>query len=175
MDVKLPKVKAAAVFENNEEKIKYLVENRLINKAGGLYKTGTIVANCSVVLEGGRRVAEVEKMAKAAVATKKADQMVDLGNNAKTAHGVWVTKGRPIDADGNPVLDKNASYAVVKFLLPRVDILGELKLKDFNSMKKCVKWLGSIGRGMTWDEHMAAALEERRAQLGPPLFSLGGV
>ena len=53
--------------------------------------------------------------------------------------------------------------------------MGELKLKDFNSMKKCVKWLGSIGRGMTWDEHMAAALEERRAQLGPPLFSLGGV
>jgi len=175
MDVKLPKVKAAAAFENNEEKIDYLVENRLINKAGGLYKTGTIVANCSVVLEGGRRVAELEKKAKAAVATKKADQMVDLGNNAKTAHGVWVTKGRPIDADGNPVLDKNASYAVVKFLLPRVDILGELKLKDFNSMKKCVKWLGSIGRGMTWDEHMAAALEERRAQLGPPLFSLGGV
>ena len=118
MDVKLPKVKAAAAFENNEEKIKYLVENRLINKAGGLYKTGTIVANCSVVLEGGR-VAELEKKAKAAVATKKADQMVDLGNNAKTAHGVWVTKGQPIDADGNPVLDKNASYAVVKFLLPR--------------------------------------------------------
>jgi hypothetical protein len=120
-------------------------------------------------------VAELEKKVKAAVATKKADQMVDLGNNAKTAHGVWVTKGRPIDADGNPVLDKNASYAVVKFLLPRVDIMGELKLKDFNSMKKCVKWLGSIGRGMTWDEHMAAALEERRAQAGPPLFSLGGV
>jgi hypothetical protein len=54
MDVKLPKVKAAAVFEDNEEKINYLVENRLINKAGGLYKTGTIVANCSVVLEGGK-------------------------------------------------------------------------------------------------------------------------
>ena len=84
-------------------------------------------------------------MAKAAVATKKADQMVDLGNNAKTAHGVWVTKGRPIDADGNPVLDKNASYAVVKFLLPRVDILGELKLKDFNSMKSASSGLGLSG------------------------------
>ncbi len=60
---------------------------------------------------------------------------------------------------------------MVKFLLPRVDIMGELKLKDFNSMKKCVKWIGSIGRGMTWDEHMAAALVER-AQTGPPLFSM---
>jgi hypothetical protein len=38
-----------------------------------------------------------------------------------------------------------------------------------------VKWLGSIRRGMTWDKHMAAALEERRAQAGHPLFSLGGV
>ncbi len=109
MDVKLPKVKAAVVFEDNEEeKINYLVENRLINKAGGgAYKTGTIFANCSVVLEGGRRVAELEKKAKkAAVATKKANQMVDLSNNAKTAHRVWATKGRPIDVDGNPVLER---------------------------------------------------------------------
>ena len=59
-----------------------------------------------MVLEGGRRVPELEKKAKVAVATKKADQMVDLGNNAKTAHGVWVTKGRPIDVDGNPVLER---------------------------------------------------------------------
>ncbi len=52
MDVKLPKVKKTVVFEDNKEKIQYLVENRLINKAGGLYKTGKIVENCSVVLKG---------------------------------------------------------------------------------------------------------------------------
>jgi hypothetical protein len=46
---------------------------------------------------------------------------------------------------------------VVTFLLPRVDITGKLKLKDFNSMKKCIVWLAEIARGMTWDEHMAAA------------------
>jgi hypothetical protein len=46
---------------------------------------------------------------------------------------------------------------LVKFLLPRrVDITGKLKLKDFNSMKKCIVWLGEIARGMTWDEYMAA-------------------
>jgi hypothetical protein len=59
LDVKLQKVKAAAAFEDNEAKIQYLVENCLINKAGGLYKTGTIVANCHVVNEGNRRVAEL--------------------------------------------------------------------------------------------------------------------
>jgi len=125
-----------------------------------------------VVLEGGKRVAELERKAKEAAALKKADQSVDLSNNAINSHGDWVTKGRPIDADGYPVLDKKASYAVVKFLLPRVDIKGELKLKDFNTMKKCIKWLGEIGRGVTWDEHMEAAVEDRRAS---PLFSLGGV
>jgi hypothetical protein len=50
--------------------------------------------------------------------------------------------------------------ALVKFLLLKVDILGELKLKDFNSMKKCNMWLGEIGCGMTWDEHMVAASQD---------------
>ena len=33
------------------------------------------------------------------------------------------------------MVDKKNSLALVKFLLPRVDITGKLKLKDFNSMK----------------------------------------
>ncbi len=64
---------------------------------------------------------------------------------------------------------------MVKFLLPRVNIKGELKLKDFNLMKKCIKWLGEIGRGMTWDKHIESVFEERRAKVGAPLFALGGV
>ncbi len=64
---------------------------------------------------------------------------------------------------------------MVKFLLPRVEIKGELKLKDFNLMKKCIKWLGEIGRGMTLDEHMESAFEETRANVRAPLFALGGV
>jgi hypothetical protein len=109
------------------------------------------------------------------VALKKADQLVDLSNNAKNAHKDRVIRGRPVDVDGNPVLDKKASYAVVKFLLLRVEIKGELKLNDFNLIKKCIKWLGEMGRGMTWDEHMESAFEERKAKVGAPLFALGGV
>ncbi len=58
------------------------------------------------------------------------------------------------------MLNKKDSLAVVKFLLPRVDITGKLKLKDFNSMKKCVVWLAEITWGMTWDEHMVAVARE---------------
>jgi hypothetical protein len=65
--------------------------------------------------------------------------------------------GRLVDEIRHPWLNKKDSLAVVKFLLPMVDITGKLKLKDFNSMKKCIVWLGEIARGMTWDEHMAAA------------------
>ena len=42
-------------------------------------------------------------------------------------------------------------------------------------MKKCNTWLGGIGRGVTWYEHMEVAVEESRAKLGAPLFALGGV
>ncbi len=48
-----------------------------------------------MVLEGGRRIAELEKQVKEAVALKKADQSVDVFNNAKRAHAEWVSKGPP--------------------------------------------------------------------------------
>jgi hypothetical protein len=120
-------------------------------------------------------VAELERKVNEAVALKKVDQLVDLSNNAKNAHIDWMTRGRPVDADGDPFLDKKTSCAVVKFFLPRVNIKEELKLKDFNSMKNCVKWLGEIGRGITWDECMESAFEETRANVRALLFSLGGV
>jgi hypothetical protein len=72
-------------------------------------------------------------------------------------------------------LDRSSSYAVLKFLLPKIDIKGELRLKDFGTIKKCKGGLGGIGRGMTWDEHMEAAVAESGGpvQLFPPIFILG--
>ncbi len=60
--------------------------------------------------------------------------------------------------------DRALSYVVVKFLLPLIDIKGELKLKDFNTIKKCNAWLRGIGRGMNWDEHMVVAMQEMWAR-----------
>jgi hypothetical protein len=158
-------------------------------KAGGLYKTGLIVANCRVVLEAGKRMAELEKKAKEKVELKKNLESNKRGCEARKAHADWVLAGSPVDVSGHPRLNKKDSLALVKFLLPKVDILGELKLKDFNSMKKCNVWLGEIGRGMTWDEHMLAAAQNIREQWraegeilgedlrldGPPMFEVGGV
>ena len=95
-------------------------------------------------------------------------------NKAKRVYEEWTRTGRKVDANGFLDLDRSWSYAVVKLLLPKIDINEELRLKKFGMMKKCNMWLGGIGRGMTWDEHMEAAVAELRAKLGAPLFALGG-
>ena len=65
-----------------------------------------------------------------------------------------------MDGDGYPVMNRKDAFAVVKVLLPRMDILKELKLSNFRTVKDCVKWLGEIGRGTTWDEEMRALKRE---------------
>ena len=86
-------------------------------------------------------------------------------------------------------MNRKSAHAIVRFLLPRVDIKGELKMKDFNSMKACVKWLREVKHGMTWDKHMHAEAEEKTAAYeemwradnentavgAAPLFELGSV
>ena len=55
LDCELPKVKKKPVFHDEEARIQHIVDNKLLNKAGGLYKTGLIVANCRVVVEVGNK------------------------------------------------------------------------------------------------------------------------
>ena len=81
-------------------------------------------------------------------------------NKGKRVYEEWTRTGRKVDAIGFPDLDRSSSFAVVKFLLPNIDIDGELRLKNFGTMNKCNVWLGGIGRGMTWDEHIWAAVAE---------------
>ena len=163
------------VYEDNEARIQHMLNNRCMNKAGGLFKTGLIMANCLAVNECNRRVEHVDKKKLEAAASKKEDQSIDTFNIAKKCYAAWVRHGRNADANGCPDLDRKSSYAVVKFLLPRIDIKRELGLKDFGTKKKCNTWLGEIARGMSWDEHMEAALAEKMEQLGATLFAVGGV
>ena len=95
-------------------------------------------------------------------------------NKGKRVYEEWTRTGRKVDANRFRDLDRSSSYAVVKFLQPKIDINGELRLKNFGMMNKCSVWLGGIGRGLTWDEHMEAAVAESRAKLGAPLFALSG-
>ena len=107
-------------------------------------------------MEAGKRMAELEMKAKAKTEPKKNTVLYKRSCDVHKAHAFWVLAGRPVDKIGHSRLNKKDSLAVVKFLLPRVDIMGKLKLKDFNSMKKCIVWQGEIAWGMTWDECMVA-------------------
>ena len=72
------------------------------------------------------------------------------------AYKKWKSDGEQIDTKNNgPKLSKDAAKAIVKHLLPK--IAPDEKLKDFNGMAVCVKWLGSIKGGTTWDNEMEHA------------------
>ena len=56
---------AQGLEEGKEAKIQHIIDNRLINKAGGLYKNGLIIANAQVVLDAAKRIAVLDAEAKA--------------------------------------------------------------------------------------------------------------
>ena len=64
------------------------------------------------------------------------------------------------NTDGCPILNRKDAYAIVRVLLPRLDVKKEFKLGQFKNAKDCVKWLGEIGQGTTWDEEMSAWVRE---------------
>ena len=51
-----------------------------------MYKTGLIVANCRVVVEAGKRMAELEKKAKAKTEQKKNTESNKRSCDARKAH-----------------------------------------------------------------------------------------
>ena len=186
-----PVVSKDVIPEGKEAKIQHIIDNWLINKAGGLCKTGLIIANAQVVLEAAKRIAVLDAKVKANVELKKKNDVLKRDGEAQKAHREWVCEGRLVDGDGNPNLNRKSFRVIVRFFLPRVDIKvkGELKMKDFNLTKACVKWLGEVKRGMTWDKQMHAAAEEKMVAYeemwwadnensavgAAPLFELGSV
>jgi hypothetical protein len=67
-----------------------------------LYKTGLIIANCRVVVEAGKRMAELKKNAKVKVEQKKQLESNKRSCEAPKAHADWVLAGSPVDVIGHP-------------------------------------------------------------------------
>ena len=106
LDCELPKVKKKPVFCDEEVRIKHIVDNKLMTKAGGLYKTGLIVANCRVVVEAGKRMVELETKARAKAKRKKHTESNKRSCEARKAHADWVLAGSLVDKIGHPRLNK---------------------------------------------------------------------
>ena len=75
--------------------------------------------------------------------------------NVVSVYNKWVLDGKPIDSKNNGLkLSKDDAKAIV--------ILPSGKMKDYNGMAVCVKWLGGIAGGTTWNrkiEHCKLSVE----------------
>ena len=56
LDVVPREVEEAGIPSDKEAQIEHIVKNKLINKPGGLFRTGFIVANCRIVMESSKQV-----------------------------------------------------------------------------------------------------------------------
>ena len=158
MDIEAREVEEIDIPEDEEALIQHIVDNKLINKAGGLFKCGIQIANCRVVMEASRRVAAndaAEKVKKVQKVQKK-EESATL--TAIVAYSKWQSSGKPTDTNGHPKLAKADAKAMVKVLLPR--IAPNEKLSSYESMKKCNQWLGEVAGGTTWATEMEQVEKE---------------
>ena len=185
LDVVPREAEAAEIPSDEEAQIEHIVRNKLINKPGGLFRTGLIVANWRVVMESSKQVVrEAGELIEVAAAKKVANNKT-MEDEGVLAYQAWVESGRPKTDEGWPKMHLKPAKSIIKVLLPMIDIKGELKMKNFDRVGVCLKWLGEIARGMTWDQHMREYMMivwEERATEGhtfdlpaPPLFEVGGV
>ncbi len=139
-----------------DAQVKEIVKNRTINKAGGLFRAGVQIANSRVVLRAAKIIANEDALNKAKATQKKKERQESLQLEANLAFKRWKADGRKMNDDGSPQLKRMDALAIVRVLLPRLDVKKEMKMGDLKTVKDCVQWLGGIRQGTTWDEEMEA-------------------
>ena len=148
--------------EGEEAQIEALVNNKNISSAGALFKLRILVLNSRVVLKAKERIDKIAREEKEKKDEKNRQKEEDKNLNAILCWNARVDKGKKIDKDGNPVLAKQQAVSIVKALLPR--IAPREKQKNYNAMKLCTKWLGSLGSeesaDRTWDAEMEVLEDE---------------
>ena len=95
-------VKEYMIPEGDKAKIQHIVDNKLINMAGGMYKTGLIVANARVVLEGANKMIAAEAAAKMATAANKTNELIKCDCKTVVSHRAWMAERRLVDTEGYP-------------------------------------------------------------------------
>ena len=95
----LLKIKAKVVEKiippiNDEAAVQAIIENKEINRAGGIFKLGVVVANCGVIMESAKRIKETEKREKEAKAKNKKDSTAKVNDTAVEKYWAWRYTGR---------------------------------------------------------------------------------
>jgi hypothetical protein len=160
LDIKPRMAEEITLPEDEEATIKHIIDNKIISKAGGLFKCGVHVANCRVVLEAAKRMKEVEKE------KRKQKDITDGENKAKkcwiavTHFMKWKADGEPEveDIPGRPRLTRLAAIAIVREILPRIS--PEENVTQYTAKGKSIDRLMAIRGGTTWEIEMQAIVDE---------------
>ena len=111
------------------------------------------------MLEAARRTVVIGKKNEMTKLQKKKDDANEGNENAMKHYRKWLVDGRLLDnINGGPKLTKEAAKSMVKVLIRRI-APNEL-MKDYQSMKACIKWLRSIAGGTTWVTEMEHIINE---------------
>lgn len=141
LNVEPPRAKPREFFATEEAQIQAIIDNKTINKAGGLFKIGVHIANCNVVLEAHRRIKKAEEEEKKRKKKDKADTTTKHDLTAIKAYRKWKREGKTKNGDGSPTF-KPASdaMAILRLLLPKVNT-GKEVISTYNSGAKAVQRL----------------------------------
>ena len=124
--------------ETDEAAVQSIIDNKAINRPGGLFKLGIFVANCGVVMEAANRIESTGNLEKIEKVQKKKDSAAKDSDDAVLRFRIWVGAGMKVDTNtGNPKLGKEASVTIVKVLLPGIN--PGANGKDSKKMVACEK------------------------------------
>ena len=129
-----------------------------MTSAGGLYKSGIMITNCNVLLNPSKLLGAETDRLKGEITQKEKQKQEIVEAEANIVFAEWVGNGRKSNTDGCPILNRKDAYAIIRVHLPWLDV--KKQLGQFKNAKDCVKWLGEIGQGTTWDEEMSAWVRE---------------
>ena len=164
LDIEPPTVKEKEIPADEEMQVQWLLKNKGINRAGGLFKIGNIVANSRVVLETYKRMAVIAKANKKEKQQDKDDSHTKDVWMAIRVFGAWKIAGRPT-FNNKPKLKPEDAKAILKALLPIIGKEGEV-ISNYSSGVKRVDRLLQVSGGTTWEEEMEKVVAETTARDG---------
>lgn len=146
--------------ENEEELVDKIIASKAIGKAGGMFKTGMLIANAPIIVMAEKKMAALEK-----AGMEEKEKNATHAEKKKTWDGAaayekWVLGGRKKDSESKPILSPDDAKHILKFLLPI--IAPTEKLSSYNSGKKSLQRLMEIAGGTTWE----AEMEQQVVDLG---------
>ena len=103
LNLEPPRVeKTASIPDDKETRIQLILKNKVMNKAGSLFKVGVHVANSRVLLEATRRYMEGYTEAKVTNLLKDKSEKNNEVLKVRELHCKWVTDGKKIDSKATP-------------------------------------------------------------------------